>query len=172
MDMCKLGVLDAEAKLQTCIDATAAEYRLGTDWLNAHADIALPMAQTPQGQPYDPIYSDSLKPNNVALNTIYRSPGLTLISVTMFWGVALKMVRYQKDDPADILAMLRHGTKLNGVQWTPQVLENWLVQHCWPMGYSQYPKWKVGEMRQRFSHAIALVQSTNQCRPPFDPCYH
>jgi len=86
----------------------------------------------------------------------------------MFWGVALKMVRYQKDDPADILAMLKHGTKLNGVQWTPQVLENWLVKHCWPMGYSEYPDWKVGEMRQRFAQ---LVQSTNQQRPPFDPCY-
>jgi len=127
------------------------------------------MAQNAQGQPYDPIYWDSLKPNNVALNTIYESRGLTLISVTMFWGVALKMVRYLKDDPADILAMLRHGTKLNGVQWTPQVLENWLFQLCWPMGYSQYPDWKVGEMRQRFAQ---LVQSTYQRRPPFDPCYH
>ena len=51
---------------------------------------------SPHGPPYDPIYWDSLKPNNVALNTIYSSPGLKLISVTMFWGVALKMVRYQK----------------------------------------------------------------------------
>ena len=115
VEMDKMGVPDADAKLQSCINATAAQYRLGADWFNAHADIALPMAQTfvsvhsfvafvradvtaasPEGQPYDPIYSDSLKPNNVALNTIYRSPGLTLISVTMFWGVALKMVRYQK----------------------------------------------------------------------------
>jgi hypothetical protein len=46
--------------------------------------------------PYDPIYWDALKPNNVALNTIYTSPGLKLISVTMFWGVALKMVRYKR----------------------------------------------------------------------------
>jgi len=172
MEMCKSGVFDAEARLQSCIDATAAKYHLGSDWFNAHADVALPMAQSAQGQPYDPIYWDSLKPNNVALNTIYASPGLKLISVTMFWGVALKMVRYKKDDPADILAMLRHGTKLNGVQWTPQILEDWLLKHCWPMGYSQYPTWKVDEMRQRFAHAIELVQRTNPSRPlNFDPCY-
>jgi hypothetical protein len=122
VEMRKSGVFDADARLQACIDATASRYRLGTDWFNAHADVALPMAQkcvstyslrrlfTPdfphadispfatsaQGQPYDPIYWDSLKPNNVALNTVYESPGLKLISVTMFWGVALKMVRYQK----------------------------------------------------------------------------
>jgi len=171
-EMRKFGVLDAEARLQTCIDATAARYRLGKDWFNSDADIALPMAQDSDGKPYDPIYCDSVRPNNVAMNTIYSSPGLMLISVTMFWGVALKMVRYQKEDPADILAMLRHGTKLNGVQWTPQVLENWLLKLCWPMGYSHYPSWKVDEMRQRFAHAVELVQSTNQSRPlTFDPCY-
>jgi len=121
VEMRKLGVFDAEARLQSCIDATAAQFRLGTDWFNAHADVALPMAQkcvyiyfflcyssdfldaefppyatSAQGQHYDPIYWDSLMPNNVALNTIYKSHGLTLISVTMFWGVALKMVRYLK----------------------------------------------------------------------------
>ena len=68
--------------------------------------------------------------------------------------------------------MLRHGTKLNGVQWTPQVLENWLFKHCWPMGYSNYPTWRIEEIRQRFAHAIELVQGTNQFRSPtFDPRY-
>lgn len=115
-EMRKSGVYDAEARLQSCINATAKQFHLGTDWFNADADVALPMAQkyvpmrlllpsldsfpasatSRQGQPYDPIYWDSLKRNNVAMNTIYTSPGLTLISVAMFWGVALKMVRYQK----------------------------------------------------------------------------
>jgi hypothetical protein len=45
VEMRKYGVFDAEARLQSCIDATAARYRLGTDWFNSHADIALPMAQ-------------------------------------------------------------------------------------------------------------------------------
>jgi len=44
-EMRKYGVSDAEARLQICIDATAAKYHLGTDWFNSHADIALPMAQ-------------------------------------------------------------------------------------------------------------------------------
>ena len=44
-EMCKYGVFDAETRLQSCIDATAAKYHLGTDWFNSHADIALPMAQ-------------------------------------------------------------------------------------------------------------------------------
>jgi len=161
LEMRKSGMHDAEARLQSCINATAAHYRLGTDWFNADADVALPMAQNAQGQPYDPIYWDSLKPNNVALNTIYASSGLKLISVTMFWGVALKMVRYKKEDSEDILAMLTHGTKLNGVQWTPEVLEGWLLKHCWPMGYSQYPHWKIGEMRQRLTHAVKMVQDAN-----------
>jgi hypothetical protein len=143
-DMRKCGVFDAEAKLYSCIDATAARYRLGSDWFNAHADVALPMAQkcvfthrfyaarlprffpnveflpyatSAHGQPYDPIYWDSLKPNNVALNTIYTSPGLTLISVTMFWGVALKMVRYQKGASTKIIqwaySILMHARCIN-----------------------------------------------------------
>lgn len=119
----------------------------------------------------------------------------------MFWGVALKMVRYQKgalispdqpgrcpetiffsgnaDDPADILAMLRHGTKLNGVQWTPQVLEGWLMKECWPMGYSHYPSYKLEELRTRFNHAVQLVQqATTSSRdhhrriPSHDPRYY
>jgi hypothetical protein len=44
-EMRKAGVYDAEARLQLCINATAAEFRLGTDWFNADADVALPMAQ-------------------------------------------------------------------------------------------------------------------------------
>ena len=38
------GMLDAGERLQCCIDATAVKFKLGRDWMNAHADIALPMA--------------------------------------------------------------------------------------------------------------------------------
>ncbi|KAG9312413.1 hypothetical protein JVU11DRAFT_6794 [Chiua virens] len=106
----KKGVYDAEDRLQSCIEATAHKFRIGTDWMNADADVALPFARDPRGRIYDPIYYDSKQPNNVDMNTIYSSPGLTLISVTMFWGVSLKLVRYRKEDPTDIVAMLRHGT--------------------------------------------------------------
>lgn len=44
-DMRKSGVYDAEARLQSCIRSTAKRFRLGTDWLNADADVALPMAK-------------------------------------------------------------------------------------------------------------------------------
>ncbi len=38
------GVLDAGNRLHSCIAATAHTFRLGADWMNAHADVALPMA--------------------------------------------------------------------------------------------------------------------------------
>lgn len=38
------GMPDAEARLQRCIDTTARRFGLGRDWMNAHADVALPMA--------------------------------------------------------------------------------------------------------------------------------
>lgn len=43
-EMQKAGIYDAEARLDGCIIATATRYGLGTDWFNAHADVALPMA--------------------------------------------------------------------------------------------------------------------------------
>lgn len=46
LEMKNMGVPDGEARLQACIDATAGYFRLGTDWMNAHADVALPMALT------------------------------------------------------------------------------------------------------------------------------
>lgn len=38
------GVADAGARLNACIAATAERFGLGLDWMNAHADVALPMA--------------------------------------------------------------------------------------------------------------------------------
>lgn len=93
------------------------------------------------------------------MNTIYSSNGLVLVSVTMFWGVALKLVRYQKEDPTDIVAMLRHGTKLNGVHWTPLIMENWIKTLCWPMGYDSYQPQRIGELRERIQDAVRLLQT-------------
>ncbi|KAH7925990.1 hypothetical protein BV22DRAFT_1088016 [Leucogyrophana mollusca] len=154
----KRGVFDAEDKLQSCINATAYKFHIGSDWMNADPDVALPFARDPQGNLYDPIYFDSKQSNNISMNTIYTSPGLTLVSVTMFWGVALKLVRYKKEDPTDIVAMLQHGTKLNGVQWTPQVMETWLKTLCWPMGYSNYQSDQKEELRERINDAVRLMQ--------------
>lgn len=40
----KLGIHDAEARLNRCIIKTAKKFELGADWMNCHADVALPMA--------------------------------------------------------------------------------------------------------------------------------
>jgi hypothetical protein len=39
-----LGFTDAEQRLRTCIAETAYRYNLGADWMNDHADVALPLA--------------------------------------------------------------------------------------------------------------------------------
>ncbi|KJA16750.1 hypothetical protein HYPSUDRAFT_147290 [Hypholoma sublateritium FD-334 SS-4] len=101
---------DAAERLKECIQATAARFNLGADWMNSDADIALPMAKDPSdGRLYDPVYSASVNPQNIALHTIYRSSNgfLTLISVTPSWAVSLKLVRYTKWDAGDICLLLR-----------------------------------------------------------------
>ncbi|KAJ3522580.1 hypothetical protein NM688_g8854 [Phlebia brevispora] len=103
------GVRDAGDKLNACILATAKQWGLGADWMNAHADVALPMAVDPSGKYVDPIYNDAVHPQNVSMNTVYSSNGLVLVGVTWAWAVALKLVRYQKDDPTDIAAILALG---------------------------------------------------------------
>lgn len=67
------------------------------------------MSSPTTGKPYDPIYTAAIQPNNVHLHTIFTSPNglLTLVSVTPFWAVALKLVRYTKWDPGDICLLLR-----------------------------------------------------------------
>ncbi|KAG1812636.1 uncharacterized protein BJ212DRAFT_1301589 [Suillus subaureus] len=142
----KRGVYDAEERLQRCINAVAAKFYIGTDWMNADPDVALPFAHNSQGQLYDPIYHDSKQANNIDMNTVYQSQGLVVISVTMLGRVALKLVRYKKDDPTDIVAMLRHGTRLNGVQWTPHIMETWIKTLRWPMGYNTYKPEQAQEL--------------------------
>ena len=38
------GVYDAGERLKSCIATTAFKYNLGSDWMNACADVALPMS--------------------------------------------------------------------------------------------------------------------------------
>lgn len=49
----------------------------------------------------------SIQQNNIELHTVYTSSSLTLISVTPFWAVSLKLSRYVKWDPGDICLLLR-----------------------------------------------------------------
>ena len=39
-----LGFQDAEQRLRACIAETACQFNLGADWMNDHADVALPWA--------------------------------------------------------------------------------------------------------------------------------
>ncbi|KAG1863987.1 hypothetical protein C8R48DRAFT_195776 [Suillus tomentosus] len=90
---------------------------------------------------------------------------LVVISVTMFWGVALKLVRYKKEDPTDIVAMLRHSTKLDGVQWTPHIMETWIKTLCWPMGYNTYKPQQAQELRNRIHDAVHHLQKLSDTLP-------
>ncbi|EJF61920.1 hypothetical protein DICSQDRAFT_85425 [Dichomitus squalens LYAD-421 SS1] len=161
------GVTDAGARLLTCIKATARQYNLGADWMNACADRALPVSLDIYGRPQDPISCDALSATNVSLNTIYTSPGLVLVGVGWAWAVALKLVRYDKHDPHDVASILRLGCRQRNVQWTRTLLEAWLVSICGAMGYAAYSPWQMEATRQKMRHAISLAHSQDVA--PHDP---
>ncbi|EIM84724.1 uncharacterized protein STEHIDRAFT_148077 [Stereum hirsutum FP-91666 SS1] len=127
-------VPDAEARLLRCIEETARKFGLGKDWMNSHADVALPMAYDPSGALYDPIHTSALSPSNIQTNTLFTSPSLTLISTTWPWSIALKLVRFQKDDPRDIAAMLKLGFWKAGIRWDEGRLEGWIRECCPEVG--------------------------------------
>jgi hypothetical protein len=60
----------------------------------------------------------------------------------------------------------RNGTNLSGTQWSPQMLETWLLQQCWPMGYGSYDWRKKGAMKARIAHAIQMVSNWNSVPVP------
>lgn len=53
----------------------------------------------------------------------------------------------------------RNGTSTRGVQWTNQLVEDWLLGTCWPMGYAAYPPEKITETRRRISHAVSSLNA-------------
>ncbi|KAJ6535090.1 hypothetical protein B0H19DRAFT_963960, partial [Mycena capillaripes] len=104
----RYGVYDANDRLKRCIFETALQFGLGADWMNSDADVALPMATDPvTGAAYDPIHAASIQTGDSL--AVYTSPNglLKLVSVTPFWTVALKMVRYNPVDREDICILLR-----------------------------------------------------------------
>lgn len=164
------GVTDAGARLATCIKATARKFKLGADWMNSAADVALPMARDPHGKTFDPIYTDAVSPTNTSINTLFTSPGLVVIGVSWAWSIALKLVRYEKHDPHDIASILRLGHRQRNVKWTCSLLENWLVQMCSAMGYTAYAPWQMNATRQKMCHAIALAYAQDpQPKPQLCP---
>jgi len=150
-----LGYSDAEERLRKCIAETALKYNLGADWINDHADVALPMAYDQQVRTYDPIFYAATRPQNAEPQTIFNGRGLALVAVPWPWAMALKLVRYEKKDPDDCAAIIRLGFAQRGIRWTVAGLEQWISDRCWPMGYSNYQPPQKAQLRQRIQDAIA-----------------
>ncbi|KAJ7641817.1 hypothetical protein FB45DRAFT_901080 [Roridomyces roridus] len=159
----RYGVHDANDRLRQCTLETALQFGLGADWMNSDADVALPMATDPiSGTVYDPIHAASLQTGDTL--SVYTSPNglLKLVSVTPFWAVALKMVRYNAADREDICILLRSGTQARQLHWTPARLEIWLLGMCWAMNYAGYDPERIKEMRRRM---IEVVDEVNRWDP-------
>ncbi|KAI9451245.1 hypothetical protein F5148DRAFT_1240066 [Russula earlei] len=150
-----LGYPDAEERLRKCIAETALKFNLGLDWLNDHADVALPLAVDQQGRTYDPIFYASTRDQNAVPQTIFDERGLALVAVPWPWAMALKLVRYEKKDPEDCAAVLRLGFSQRGIRWTIAGLEQWISERCWPMNYSSYQPPQKAQLRQRIQDALS-----------------
>ncbi|KAH9056312.1 hypothetical protein EDB87DRAFT_1676114 [Lactarius vividus] len=120
-----------------CRGPTAAKFHLGADWINDHADVALPYGS-----------------RNSVPQTIFNERGLALVAVPWPWAIALKLVRYAKKDPVDCAAVLRLGFAQRGIRWTLAGLEQWIMERCWPMGYSGYQPPQRAQLRQRIQDAL------------------
>jgi hypothetical protein len=160
-----LGFPDAEQRLRACIAETAYRFNLGADWMNDHADVALPWALDQQGSKYDPIFFDAIQQQSSAPLTIFSERGLAIVAVPWPWAVALKLVRYAKKDPDDCGAVLRLGSLQRGYRWTVDVLERWLSERCWPMQYAKYPPQQKAQLRERLKDALARAFPASQPQP-------
>jgi hypothetical protein len=103
---------------------------------------------------YDPIYAASTRQENAIPQTIFNERGLRLVAVPWPWAIALKLVRYEKQDPADCAAVLRLGFEQRGIFWTIPVMEQWITERCWPMRYSEYQPPQREQLRQRIKDAL------------------
>jgi hypothetical protein len=82
-----------------------------------------------------------MRPQNVKPEILFSKRGLALVAVPWYWGVALKVARYSKNDPDDCAALLRHARLQRGMhsRWAVADLEWWLFTRCWPMQFDKYP---------------------------------
>ena len=103
---------------------------------------------------YDPIYYASTQHQNAVPQTIFNERGLALVAVPWPWANALKLVRYAKQDPIDCAAVLRLGVAQRGIRWTLAGLEQWIMERCWPVGYTGYQPPQKQQFRQRIQDAL------------------
>jgi hypothetical protein len=73
--------------------------------------------------------------------------------------MALKLVRYEKQDPVDCAAIIRLGAAQRGIRWTREGLEQWVMERCWPMRYTDYPPPKRQQLRERIQDALNRAQA-------------
>lgn len=108
------------------------------------------------GNRFETVGKHTLTPHTPVDMTVFHAPGLRLIAVPWMWAIALKLVRYEKNDPTDVAAILRMGLRRypqHTSVWThPQILEQTLVAHCHPM-YQGYRADVMHIMRQRMADA-------------------
>lgn len=78
---------------------------------------------------------------NVKAEMLFSERGLALVAVPWYWGVALKVARYSKNDPDDCAAILHFARLQRGIprQWAVADLEWWLFTRCWPMQFDKCP---------------------------------
>lgn len=151
------GMYDATEKLKKCIWATAAKFGLGTDWMNSDADVALPVAYDAMGREFDPISSSSKDVENP--DVIYTSPNgwLVLISVTRWWAISMKLMRFQKQDPQDIYVLFKSLSERPDCQmWDATFVETKLSHRCWPM-ISRLDAGTLGRVDIQVRHIIAAL---------------
>ncbi|KAF8881687.1 hypothetical protein CPB84DRAFT_236638 [Gymnopilus junonius] len=149
--------MDAATRLKACIKATTRYFPgLGLDWMNADADVSLPMAAHPTTlQTYDPIHTSTWTYKNTHLYTVYTSPNkrLVLTSVPPYWLLALKMSRWGPRDWADVGIVLRYGTLMSrtlvgqDIEWSGDRVRKFLEKECWAMGYLT-DRYDVGKKRR------------------------
>ena len=178
------GLYDADARLRKCIAETAERFDLGEDWMNDHADVVLPYTRRcvanvclplpsrcsimpcyseKSRELYDYVWHASMERPNVHNNTVYRSKALNLVAPPWAWCVALKLVRFEKNDPYDVACILTRGRQVGAVrQWDTVTIEKWLSDNCGVMGYARYNPQQVIVMRQRMNQAIVLAQTVEK----------
>jgi hypothetical protein len=124
--------------------------------LSSNFYFALPLSScSQQERTYDPIFYASTQPQNAEPQTIFSQRGLALVAVPWPWAIALKLVRYMKQDPSDCAAVLRLGVAQRGIRWTLAGLEQWIMERCWPMGYAGYQHPQKQQLRQRIQDALS-----------------
>jgi len=92
--------------------------------------------------------------------TIFDERGLALVAVPWPWAIALKLVRYAKEDPTDCAAVLRLGFAQGDIHRTLAGLEQWIMERCWPMDYTGYQPPQMQQLRRRLQDAL------NRAFPP------